>query len=178
MPTALPPHALPTGVQAEVAARMAAAYTELRASLVALHARFAGDSDDVQREWLAWLRRADATLLEALATCVRRSLAEVARALQSEARGGGAAAGAAAEVLPVFLLSVSLDASSGRVELQPSLQQLSDAVLGACNAAVASLAALPRLQPEVLAGCAAAGTLAPCLRCWGRQLVCQWGCQV
>ena len=50
------------------------------------------------------------------------------------------------------------------MELKPTLQQLFDTVQGTCKAAVAALEALPRLVPEVLAGCAAAGPLAPCLR--------------
>lgn len=51
-----------------------------------------------------------------------------------------------------------------RVELKPTLQQLFDTVHGTCNAAVAALEALPRLVPEVLGSCAAAGALPTCLR--------------
>ena len=92
-------------VQAAVCARMSEAYTALRASLAALHRRFAGDSEEVQAEWLAFLRRADGQMLEALTACVRRSLHEVARALAGEHRG--------AEVSPVFVLSIILD-TNGR----------------------------------------------------------------
>ena len=59
---------------------------------------------------------------------------------------------------------LSLDLPS-RVELKPTLQELFDAVHGACKAAVAALGPLPRLLPEVLAGCAATGPLPACLRC-------------
>ena len=60
------------------------------------------------------------------------------------------------------------------MELKPTLQQLFDTVQGTCKAAVAALEALPRLQPEVLAGCAAAGPLAPCLRwVWSIWQCCQ-----
>ncbi|KAL4458111.1 hypothetical protein ABPG75_012976 [Micractinium tetrahymenae] len=141
--------------QAATCARMGEAYSALRASQVSLYRRFAADSEEVQQEWLAFLRRADAQLLDALTACVRRSLHEVARALQGEHRG--------AEVSPVFVLSVVLDTNS-RVELKPTLQQLYDTVHATCKGAVAALEGLPRLLPEVLAGCAAAGPLPACLR--------------
>lgn len=83
---------------------MAGACSSLRASLVCLYPRFAADGEEVQQEWLAFLRRADAQLLEALAACVRRSLHEVARALQGEHKG--------AELSPVFVLLVVLDTNS------------------------------------------------------------------
>lgn len=51
-----------------------------------------------------------------------------------------------------------------RVELKPTLQQLFDTVHGTCNAAVAALEVLPRLAPEVLSGCVAAGPVPACLR--------------
>ena len=70
-----------------------------------MHAAFAGDSEEVQAEWLAYLRRADGQLLEALTACVRRSLHEMARALSGEHKGG--------EVSPVFVLSIILD-TNGR----------------------------------------------------------------
>lgn len=92
-------------VQEATAARLADAHSSLRASLVSLWARFAGDSEEVAAEWLAWLRRADQSLLEALTACVRRSLHEVARALQGEHKG--------AELSPVFVLGVILD-TNGR----------------------------------------------------------------
>lgn len=141
--------------QAATRARIAAACSALRARLVCLHRRFAADGEDVQQEWLAFLRRADAQLLEALTACVRRSLHEVAGALQGEQRG--------AEASPVFVLTVVLDTNM-RVELRPTLQQLYAAVLATCNGAVAALEGLPRLLPEVLAGCAADGPLPASLR--------------
>jgi hypothetical protein len=84
---------------------MGEAYCRLRVTLVSLYRRFASDTEEVQREWLAFLRRADAQLLEALTACVRRSLHQVVRLLQGEHKG--------AEVPPAFVLSVILD-TNGR----------------------------------------------------------------
>lgn len=95
---------------------MSEAYAALRASLVSLHRRFAGDSEEVQAEWLAFLRRADVQLLEALTACVRRSVHEVARALAGEHKG--------AEVSPVFVLNIILDTNGrwvGRVTVGVAL---------------------------------------------------------
>lgn len=83
------------------------AYCQLRASLVSLYRRFAGDSEEVQREWLAFLQRADTQLLDALTACIRRSLHEVARVLQGEHK--------AAEVPPLFVLNVVLDTNGRQV---------------------------------------------------------------
>ena len=78
----------------------------LCASLAALYRRhFAGDSEEVQLEWLTYLRRSEASLQEALGGCVRRSLQEVLRALQGS--GGG-------EISPLFVLNVVLDVTNGR----------------------------------------------------------------
>ena len=104
-PAAPPVHSSPAR-QAGTTARLAEAHSALRASLVSLWARFAGDSEEVAAEWLAWLRRADAALLEGLTACVRRSLHEVARALQGEHKG--------TELSPVFVLGVYLDTGNGR----------------------------------------------------------------
>lgn len=98
-------HPIPLLQQAAVSARMGEAYAALRASLVSLYSRFASDGEEVQAEWLAWLRRADAAVLEALTACVRRSLGEVAHALQGSH--------CSAEVSPVFVVSTILD-TNGR----------------------------------------------------------------
>lgn len=97
-PAHFPPQAATTATLADV-------HSRLQSTLVSLWARFACDSEEVAAEWLAWLRRADQSLLDALTACVRRSLHEVARALQGDHKG--------AELSPVFVLGVILD-TNGR----------------------------------------------------------------
>ena len=87
--------------------RLGEAHGQLCTALVALHARFASDSEEVQLEWLAYLRRADAAVLESLAACVRRSLLELVRALQGGHKGEDAGS-------PMFVLNVILDTTNGR----------------------------------------------------------------
>lgn len=144
--------------------RLGEAYASLRSKLVALHSSLASDGDDVQREWLAYLGRADAALLEAAAAMVRKSLHVLSRALGGERGRGGSGS---SEVPPLFQLALTLDGSTGRVELTPPLQALFDTVHGVGKGAVAALAALPRLPADVLAACADAAApvqLAACLR--------------
>ena len=85
-------------------------HSQLRGTLVSLYRRFAGDGEEVQHEWLAHLQRADEQLLDALTTCVRRSLHEVARLLQGDGK---------AEAAPVFVLSVVLDTNGRQAQVEP-----------------------------------------------------------
>lgn len=139
--------------------RLAEAYASLRAALLSVHACLATDGEEVQREWLAYLGRADAALLEAAAALVRRSLHELARALGGERGRGGS------EAPPLFQLALALDSSTGSVELTPPLQALLETVHSVGKGAVSVLAALPRLPADALAACAEAQRLTPLAAC-------------
>ena len=135
---------------------LAEAYIRLQDRLVAEYSCFAGDSNDVQHEWLAHLQHMDAQILEAITVMVRRSLHEMARALQRERK--------ASEVPPLFVLSLVLDTNTGRVELNPTFQNLFDLVMSVSKVAVALVDCLPRLPGAVLEGCSRRGHLAASLR--------------
>jgi hypothetical protein len=78
---------------------------KLRDVLVSLFLHFKADSEEVYREWLAFVRRADERLLESLTVSVRHSLHDLARVLHNEQKG--------ADGLPVFVLRMFLD-TNGR----------------------------------------------------------------
>lgn len=123
-------------------ARMEDAHARLCVSLVALHARFAGDGAEVQAEWLAFLQRADAALLEALTACLRRSLHEVARVLQGDSKRADA-------VSPTLALSVILD-TNGR--WAPWLRGKPRGVGQQGCRWCGRLSSMPGLQPRPAAG--------------------------
>ncbi|GAB4820450.1 hypothetical protein N2152v2_007496 [Parachlorella kessleri] len=136
-------------------AKLLAEHARVKAALVSLYRCLSKDSEEVQHEWLHFLQRVDAQVLEALTACVRRSLTEVVRALNGDKKG--------VEVPPVFVMQVVLE-SNNRVELKPALQVLFDTVSGVCKRAVCLLDGVPRLVEDVVQGCSSAyGTLSASL---------------
>ena len=127
--------------------RFSKAYNEIHATLSAMYETFAQDSDDVQAEWAAYTRRVDKLIEEALRATVKRSLQELSRALNGDAK---------TEVTPIFNVSVVLD-QSRRVELKPSVQDLFNMIHNVSREVLSVLKVVPRIA-EPPAARAAPGT--------------------
>jgi hypothetical protein len=87
-----------------------------------LYEIFAGDGAEVQQQWLLFTERLDCEVLAALGLSVKRSLAELSRAINGDAK---------TEVLPLFYVSLELEralSTSETVELRPTLQDLANMI--------------------------------------------------
>jgi hypothetical protein len=113
--TCLPPlpHANP-----QAKAQLIDAHAGIEAALTSMHAPFASDGEDVQREWVRFTGRVDARLEDALRSTVKRSLQALSRLLNGDSK---------TEVLPLFRVTMVLERNA-RVELRPTIQQLFDTV--------------------------------------------------
>eukprot|EP00741_Cyanophora_paradoxa_P024938 tig00000056_g24072.t1 len=78
---------------------------------------FKHDNEDVQNEWMKYVHKIDRMVEEALRTTVKRSLQEVSRAVNGDAK---------TEVHPLFKVNVILDVN--KVELKPNMVRLTQMV--------------------------------------------------
>ena len=96
---------------------------------------FANDSDDVQEEWMKYTEKVDKKMSDALKQTVKKSLQELLRALNGDAK---------TEVTPVFSVVLGLETSSN-VELNPSIQ----AILSMINTESRDLITVIQIVPRI-----------------------------
>jgi dynein heavy chain len=73
--------------------RLMSSFKEIQQTLAELHDLFAGDGEEVQREWVKFTVKADKKVEDALRHTVKRSLQEMSRLLNGDSK---------TEVLPIF----------------------------------------------------------------------------
>lgn len=78
----------------------------------------------------------DKLMEDALRQTVKRSLQELSRALNGDAK---------TDVTPIFNTLVALDRSTGKVELRPSLPDLVDMIHAVCRESITVITVIPRL---------------------------------
>jgi len=78
---------------------------------------FSTDGEDIQREWQRYVAKTDQAVEDSLRTTVKRSLQEIARAINGDAR---------TEVHPIFKVNVVLD--KDKVEFKPTMNNLTQMV--------------------------------------------------
>lgn len=122
-------------------------HEELRALLSASYETFKNDGEEVQREWRKFVHGLDASVEDALRLTVKRSLQELARAINGDAK---------TDVQPLFQITVTLHTS--KVEFKPAIAGdtgLTQTVNAVAKEAIATTAAMPRLADSLLAAAAA-----------------------
>ena len=99
---------------------------------------FANDSDNVKDKWEKYTQQVDKRMEDSLRFTVKKSLQELSRALNGDAK---------TEVVPMYATSLVL-ARNDLVELQPSLQDLYNMVLNISNDLISTTKSMPRLYLE------------------------------
>ncbi|KAI9188053.1 hypothetical protein H9P43_002444 [Blastocladiella emersonii ATCC 22665] len=105
---------------------------------------FKTDGRDVHAQWARFVAKVDLAIEDALRLSVKRSLQEVSKAINGDAKASENRSG---EVQPLFRVNVVLD--NTRMEFAPPLPRLESAVNAAAKELVQIIAVVPRL-PEVL----------------------------
>eukprot|EP00736_Rhodelphis_marinus_P013382 Rmarinus@m.14828 len=118
-----------------VRAQLVATHEDIINVLRATYEYFQADGDDVQREWEKYTEKVDRMLEDALRQTVKRSLQEVARAVNGDSK---------TEVHPLFKVNVILE-SNNHVELRPSMTQLSQTVHSVSKELVTVISSIPRV---------------------------------
>lgn len=94
---------------------------------------FKNDSSEIQTEWGRFVDKIDKMVENSLRTCVKRSLLELAKAINGDRKS---------EVSPLFNVSVTLEMN--RVELKPALKELADIVDRVSTQLIGAVALIPR----------------------------------
>lgn len=132
----------------QVRRALEATHGEVKSTMLHAFEVFRTDADDVQAEWLRFVEKVDRMLEEALRTTVKRSLQELSRAINGDAR---------TDVQPLFKINAALD--NQRVEFKPTIANLRETIESISREAISIVAVVPRLS-EVLRA-SADGTDAP-----------------
>lgn len=119
---------------------LGAAYGEVQATMEAASEAFRTDAADVQAEWRRFVRSVDRMLEESLRATAKRSLQELSRAINGDAR---------TEVKPLFRLNAVLD--TNRVEFKPSVAALTATVEAVSREAIRIVEVVPRLSDALRA---------------------------
>jgi dynein heavy chain len=125
-------------------------HQEVKATMLRAFEVFRYDGDDVQAEWIRFVEKVDRMLEEALRTTVKRSLQELSRAINGDAR---------TDVQPLFRVNAVLD--TNRVEFKPTIVNLKETVETVSREAISTVAVVPRLSEVLRASLAADGSAAP-----------------
>lgn len=120
----------------EARGRFQSAAVDIREQLEKIRGMFAADGDDVQVEWKRFTQRVDKRMEDALRATVKRSLMELSRALNGDAR---------TEVVPIFITTVVLNPRQHHCELQPSLQDILSMIHQTAGEVITVTKAVPRL---------------------------------
>jgi hypothetical protein len=86
--------------------------------------------------WAVGSPQVDKYMEDALRQTVKRSLMELSRALNGDAK---------TDVTPIFNTLVALDRSTGKVELRPSVSDLVDMIHAVCRESITVITVVPRL---------------------------------
>ena len=110
------------------------AHEEVKDIMIATYETFKNDSDKIQKHWLGYTRKIDQMVEDALRATVKRSLQEIVRAINGDAK---------TEVHPLFLVNVVLEMQ--RVEFKPSINNLTQMMNVVSKELITSISVVPRL---------------------------------
>jgi hypothetical protein len=123
--------------------RLVSSFKEIQHTLAELHDLFAGDGEEVQREWVKFTVKADKKVGDALRHTVKRSLQEMSRLLNGDSK---------TEVLPIFRCA-TIPNWNYKCHPQRRWQPFTVAVLHSCACVYVSRCLPARTEAG---GCAAA----------------------
>jgi len=114
------------------------AYEKIKAEMRALYTTFANDSDGVQEQWIKYTNMIDKQMENSLRHTVKRSLVELSRHLNGDAK---------TEISPLFSAAVVL--KRNRVELLPSIQDLFNMIHDISRELITVTSCMPRFTEQV-----------------------------
>ena len=120
--------------QAKVREQLMAVHEQMKELMRQTHETFRSELDEVQREWVSFVVSIDKAVEDALRMTVKRSMQELSRSINGDAK---------TEVSALFRIQVVLHAS--KVEFKPSIQDLTATVNTASKDAIATTSVMPRL---------------------------------
>jgi dynein heavy chain, axonemal len=123
-----------------VVARLKESHAAIVRKMAHMYGHFTDNAPDVQREWRAFVNTMDGEVEVALRATVKKSLQELARAINGDKKQ---------EPQPLFQIHAVLETS--RVEYKPNMITLTQSVNVVSKEVIGAVAALPRLGDALLA---------------------------
>ena len=120
--------------RANVQAKFEVAVKEIQDTMNTTYTTFAHDSEEVQEEWIKYTQKVDKKMETALKHTVKKSLQELSRLLNGDAK---------TEVVPIFNVVLNLDGH--KVGLKPSIQDMFNMIHVASQKLITVLKCVPRL---------------------------------
>lgn len=117
-----------------------ATHSEVKTTMLNAFEYFRTDAEDVQAEWQRFVEKIDRMLEDSLRTTVKRSLQELSRAINGDAR---------TDVQPLFRINAVLMAN--HVEFEPTIASLKETVESVSREAISIVAVVPRLSETLRA---------------------------
>ncbi|KAJ3056563.1 Dynein heavy chain 2, axonemal [Rhizophlyctis rosea] len=124
--------------------KLIAVHENIRTTLGGSFEVFKGDGKDVYTQWVRYVEGCDAQVEEALRTTVKKSLQEIAKAINGEGKNRDGNT----EVQPLFKVNVVLEMA--KVDFNPTLGRLEECVNRAAREMISVIGVVPRLT-ETLA---------------------------
>ncbi|RHY32696.1 hypothetical protein DYB32_002341, partial [Aphanomyces invadans] len=122
----------------DIEKKLKLAYENIRSTMSAMYSHFASGPGDVQREWTRFVERADKTLEDSLRQSVKKSLQELSKAINGDAK---------TDPHPLFRVHVILE--EGKVEFNPLMVNLTQMVNTAAKEIFNVISVVPRLTATV-----------------------------
>jgi dynein heavy chain len=124
--------------QEDVRGKLTKVHLSMRDLMKSTHETFRSDVEEVQREWASFVEQIDRSVEDALRQTVKKSLQELSRSINGDAK---------TEVQSLFRIQVVLHAS--KVEFKPSIAELSQTVNNISKDAIATTGEVPRLTEKL-----------------------------
>ncbi|OQR95763.1 dynein heavy chain, partial [Thraustotheca clavata] len=122
----------------EIEKKLREAYESIRSTMAAMYLHFQAGPGDVQREWARFVERADKALEDSLRQSVKKSLQELSKAINGDAK---------TDPHPLFRVHVVLE--DGRVEFSPLMANLTQMVNTVAKEIFNVISVVPRLTTMI-----------------------------
>ena len=119
----------------EVKDKLRQAHEDIKGAMDRSYLMFTNDQEDIQREWQRYVSRIDKMVEEGLRGTVKKSLQEISKAINGDAR---------TEVHPIFRVNMTLD--KDKVEFKPTVNSLTSMVNTVAKELVAVVTIIPLLK--------------------------------
>ena len=119
----------------EVKEKLKSAHDEIKTLMASSYEMFNNDMEEIQREWQRYVVRIDKMVEDGLRGTVRKSLQEISRAINGDAR---------TEVHPIFRVNMTLD--KDKVEFKPGMNSLTHMVNTVSKELITVVTIIPLLK--------------------------------
>ena len=121
--------------RAEVKEKLKAAHERIKQLMASSYEMFSGDNEDIQKQWQLYVVRIDKMVEEGLRSTVRKSLQDISRVINGDAR---------TEVQPIFRVKMTLE--KDKVDVKPTMNSLTQMVNTVSKELITVLNIIPLLK--------------------------------